>query len=328
MTRRIVRGRALAALLALSPLLLAPAARAAECHRPARPEALEPLRRAMAEGRFVAYQPTDIRIYDGVPTRASEKGIEQDLRALRGRFDGLITYGSSNGAERVADVAARLGFRAVIPGVWSLDDPRELENALAAARRNPGVVVGLAFGNERIFAKERAHAAVAEKLREVRARAGDLPVSTSEPFHLFVQPEFAILLRELDFLLPNVHPAFQPWFRQAGDADAAQFVVNVVDELAAVYCGPILVKETGVPTAPASLGFTPRRQSAFFAALRDRFPPSRDRAFAYFTAFDAAWRVHDEHPVEGAQPQEGSWGLWTEERRPKPAASELPLLRR
>jgi exo-beta-1,3-glucanase (GH17 family) len=131
----------------------------------------------------------------------------------------------------------------------------------------------------------------------------------------------------MDFMLANVHPVFQPWFRGAGDADAAKFVVNVVGDLARDYCGPILVKETGVPTAPANEGFTPQRQASYFAELRRQLPPSRDRAFAYFSAFDAAWRVTDSHPgVTTPQPQEGSWGLWEENRRPKPAAQALPTL--
>ena len=130
-------------------------------------------------------------------------------------------------------------------------------------------------------------------------------------------------------MLANVHPVFQPWFEKANDADAARFVVNVVGELAGAYCGPILVKETGVPTAPSERGYTPQRQASYFAELRRQMPPSQQRAFAYFSAFDAPWRVNDSHPgVTTPQPQEGSWGLWDENRRPKPAAAALPKLAR
>jgi exo-beta-1,3-glucanase (GH17 family) len=318
------------ALFAALWLLAGGAALAAPvCHRPAAPAGLDALRAAMAEGRFVAYQPTQIRIYNGVATQASEASIEADLKALRPAFDGLITYGSMNGAERVADVAARLGFRAVIPGIWSLDDPRETANALAAARRQPRLVLGISLGNERIFARERTPAFITQRLRALRAQAGALPLTTTEPFHIFAPPGARTLLGELDFLLANVHPVFQPWFAGAGDADAARFVVNVTNELAQAFCGPILVKETGVPTAPANLGYTPARQASFYAELRRQFPPTRERAFAYFSAFDAEWRVHDAHPgATTPQPQEGSWGLFTERREPKPAARALPPLAR
>lgn len=302
------------------------AAAAPVCHRPA-PAALATLQTGMNGGRFIAYQPTQIRIYDGVASRADEAGIEADLKVLRRSFDGLITYGSSNGAERVADVAARLGFRVVIPGIWSIDDPGEVANALAAARRQPKLVVGLSVGNERIFAKERSFEALTQRIRDLRAQAPGLALTTTEPFHLFVQPAARALLGEMDFMLANVHPVFQPWFAGASDADAARFVVNVVGELGQAFCGPILVKETGVPTAPANQGFTAQRQASFFAELRRQLPPTPQRAFAYFSAFDAAWRVNDSHPgVTTPQQQEGSWGLFDEQRRPKPAALAVPVL--
>jgi len=123
---------------------------------------------------------------------------------------------------------------------------------------------------------------------------------------------------------------FQPWFRGSTDATAAQFVVNVVAELAPLACGPILVKETGIPTAPTSAGFSEARQAAFHQALRARFAPAADRAFAYFAAFDAPWRAYDAIAGPGAapgiHPEEAHWGLFDAERRPKQAARELPPL--
>jgi exo-beta-1,3-glucanase (GH17 family) len=315
--------------LAIGSVFPGIASAAPVCHRPAAPASLEPLQAVMSTGRFIAYQPTQIKFYDGVATRADEAGIEADLRALRDRFDGLVTYSAANGAENVADVAARLGFRAVIIGIWSFDDPREVRNAIAAAKRQPRVVAGFSVGNERIFAKERSVEQITARIRALRAQVPSVPLTTTEPFHIFVPPGARSLLGEMDFMLANVHPVFQPWFGGAKDADAARFVVNVVGELAREYCGPILVKETGVPTAPVSPGFSPQRQASFFAELRRQFPPTRERAFAYFSAFDAAWRVTDSHPgVTAPQPQEGSWGLWEENRRPKPAAQALPPLQR
>lgn len=293
---------------------------------PAAAPVLRALTQAMAQGRFIAYQPTQIRVVDGHASMADEAGIAADLKALRPRFDALITYGALNGADRVADVAATLGYRAVILGVWDAGDAAEVRAALAAARRQPKLVVGLSLGNERVLAGRTDFASVARALQSLRQQAPELPLTTTEPFHLFVQPAAAPLLASADFLLINAHPVFQPWFRSAGDADAAHFVVNVVAQVAQAFCGPVLVKETGVPTAPAQLGFTPERQASFYAELRGQLPPGPRRAFAYFSAFDAAWRVGDSHPTAGPQPQEGSWGLYSEARVPKPAALALPLL--
>ncbi|MEP7313586.1 MAG: hypothetical protein ABI859_13455 [Pseudomonadota bacterium] len=295
--------------------------------RPAAAASLQRLTDVMATGRYVAYQPTAIKIHNGVATVADEASIEADLRVLRPYFDGLITYGSGNGAERVADVAVRLGFRALILGVWDLQGTQELDNALAAAKRNPLRVVGLSLGNERIFAGETDYARLAQIVAAVRNRAPGLAYTTTEPFHLLQVPAAAPLLANVDFLLLNVHPAFQPWFREAPDRNAAQFVTNVLRDTAALYCGPLLVKETGVPTAPAQLGFTAARQASFYRQLQQQLPPSRTRAFAWFSAFDAPWRVTDSHPVTGPQPQEGSWGLFDEQRRPKPVVREIAALK-
>ena len=226
----------------------------------------------------------------------------------------------------MADVAATLGFTAVIMGVWDVNDANEVRAALLAAARHPSLVVGLSLGNERVFAGKTDFAAVAGVLERIRQQAPQLPLTTTEPFHLFVQAPAQPLLSAADFLLVNVHPVFQPWFRDAPDADAARFVVNVVSEVEHAFCGPVIVKETGVPTAPADLGFSAKRQASFFRELRGQLPPTPQHAFAYFSAFDAAWRVADSHPTTGPQPQEGSWGLFDEQRRPKAAALEIPLL--
>jgi exo-beta-1,3-glucanase (GH17 family) len=126
-----------------------------------------------------------------------------------------------------------------------------------------------------------------------------------------------------------VHPIFQPWFRDAPQSTAAQFVVNVLAKLAPHACGPMLVKETGVPTAPASAGFSEARQAAFYRELRRSLPATSSRAFAYFAAYDAPWREYDATGVPAAaavHPEEAHWGLYDAARRPKAAARELPAL--
>jgi exo-beta-1,3-glucanase (GH17 family) len=315
-------------LLALLCALAVPALRAAPVcarHDAAAPS-LRRLSAAMVQGRFAAYQPTQIQMSAGHASRADAAGIRADLQALRPRFDALITYGAGNGADQVADVAAQLGFRAVILGVWSIDDEGEIALALAAAARHPALVVGLSLGNERVFARETDFTALAARIERLRRRAPQLALTTTEPFHLFAEAAAQPLLASADFLLVNAHPVFQPWFAGASDEAAARFVVNVTHELAVRYCGPLLVKETGVPTAPSAMGYTPARQAGFYRALRALFRPTPQRAFAYFSAFDAPWRVNDAHPSPGAQPQEGSWGLFDAARRPKPAALDVPLL--
>ena len=248
---------------------------------------------------------------------------------LRPRFDGLITYTSANGADKVADVAAKLGYRALVMGVYDVESREELDTALAAAKRHPELVVGLSIGNEIVFSKRATPDQIASSIKEMRRRAPSLALTTTEPFHIFLRPAAQSVLSQLDFMLVNVHPIYETWFRSASDENAAEFVVKVVDKLADAYCGPILVKETGEPSAPAQAGYTPERQASFYDALYRGFPPTRARAFAYFCAFDAPWRVNDS-PVLGIRPgsEEGHWGIYDENRHPKPVVNVIPILPR
>ena len=315
-------------LAALALALLAPLAAAQPvCERGAVAEAARArLGRLMRQGRFITYEPTSLQVVDGRTHDADPASIRADLEVLRAHFDALITYDAVHGAQAIPAIASALRFRALIIGVWDPADPAQLDAALTAARDYPRLVVGLSLGNESIFARRSSFAQMARAITTVRGRAPRLALSSTEPFHLYEKPEAAPLLGVMDFLLVNVHPVFQPWFRAATDAMAAQFVVNVAADLAGHFCGPILVKETGVPTAPAGAGYGPERQAAFYAELRRRMPGSSARAFAYFSAFDAPWRAHDAGPVAGAVtgPEEAHWGLYDDERRPKPAALALP----
>lgn len=289
---------------------------------------LGPLRTAMAKGRFIAYHPTSIAFWYGKPTRASEASIRADLAALRPWFDGLITYSANNGAERVPDIAAELGFRAVVLGVWNPDDAAEIANALAARDRHPKLVVGLSLGNEVVLSRRGTWGDLAYALRRVRKLAPHLPLTATEPFDEFLNDEDArSTLSAMDFMTVNIHPIFQSWFRNAQPPHWADFVVKAADLLAAKYCGPILVKETGVPTGPADLGYSSAMQRAFYRALEAQMKPGPARAFAYFSAFDLPWHAYDASPIPGNyHPEEAYWGLFTDARKPKPVLGGLPRL--
>jgi exo-beta-1,3-glucanase (GH17 family) len=284
------------------------------------------LREALSNGRFVAYQPTSLRVVNGQVSAANAASISADLAALRPKFDSLITYDSVHGAQAIPAIASQLKFRALIIGVWNPLDAAELDAAINAARHYPRLVVGISLGNELLFGHRTDAGHLAAVAAQLHAQAPQLLVSVTEPFHIYNEPGIGALPGQLDFLLANVHPVFQPWFHGASSVTSAQFVVNVVAELGTRFCGPVLVKETGVPTAPAGGGFSEAAQAAFFRELRERLPGTRTQAFAYFSAFDAPWRARDVTPTGPAHAEEAHWGLFDADRHPKPAARELPAL--
>lgn len=317
----------LAALLSL--FIAAPALGAPACTtRDEAAPALSRLRDAMAEGRFVAYQPTELKVWGGNPVQASEVSIRADLEALRPWFDSLVTYGSHSGAELIPGIAKDLGYRAVVMGVWNPADDAEVENAIAAWKAHPDIVLGASLGNELVMSRRGTWDDYARAIGMFRALAPELPLTVTEPFATFLDDADAhTVLAKLDFLAVNIHPVFEKWFADAPPFNWADFVKQVSSRLAAErFCGPVLIKETGVPTAPEAEGFTPEKQKQFYAELAEQMPPSRTLAFAYFSAFDAPWRVYDESAVAGSHPEEAYWGLFTESRKPKPVMQAVPKL--
>jgi exo-beta-1,3-glucanase (GH17 family) len=317
-----------AALLRSFALLVALAATTIAAARPVcrneHSPALARVRAALESERFIAYEPTSLKVVDGRATPADPDSIRADLTVLRQKFDALITYDAVHGAQAIPAIAAALGFRTLIVGVWNPASDEELDAAIEAAHRFPHLVVALSLGNETLFTQRSDAAALAARIARVRARLPGTALSTTEPFHIYYQPASAPLLAQLDFVLVNVHPIFQPWFRGATDATAAQFVVNVLGRLEPLACGPVLVKETGVPSSPPEEGYSEARQASFYRELRRQLPPAATRAFAYFAAFDAPWRAYDASPLTGVHPEEAHWGLYDGARRPKQAARDLP----
>ncbi len=295
--------------VALLATLLVSGAQAAQpiCgNYPAAAPALKHLREAMAQGRFVAYEPTSLQVVlrtvdTGRPGQHSRRS-----EGLTTRFDSLITYGSINGAEAIPAIAASLGFRAVIIGIWNPFDAVELNAAVTAARNNPSVVVGLSLGNEMLFFHRHSAAELTTLLDAVHARNPRLPLATTEPFQMLETPEAAPILQRLDFLLPIVHPIFQPWFRTAPNSKLRA----IRGERRGGFIWKLLRPDTregnwnSNGTGREGL-HGEEKQASFYGELQRRLPASGDRAFSYFAAFDAPWRLNDLGPGAGAAPGAG-----------------------
>ncbi|MGA9474451.1 MAG: hypothetical protein WBV36_18430 [Terriglobales bacterium] len=191
----------------------------------------------------------------------------------------------------------------------------------------PKLVAGLSLGNEMILAKRAAWGDLEHALLQVRAQLPGMPLTVTEAFAEFLnQVDAKSTLEKMDFLLVNIHPIFEPWFRNTQAPNWADFVARVSDLLTHAFPGPIIVKETGIPTGPVSLGYTPAMQHDFYRALEKRFPQTALRAFSYFSAFDAPWRANDVIVGGGSHPEEAYWGLFDASRAPKDVMRDFPAL--
>ncbi|HTO41142.1 MAG TPA: hypothetical protein VL026_09225, partial [Rhizomicrobium sp.] len=208
---------------------------------------------------------------------------------------------------------------------WDFNDKPELANAIAAARKYPAIVAGLSLGNEMILAKRASWGDLENALDKLHAELPTMPLTVTEPFAEFLdQADAKPTLARMDFMLVNIHPIFESWFRSAKPQNWAGFVVSVTALLAKAFPGPILVKESGTPTAPESQHFTPAMQRDFYRTLEKQFPPTAKRAFSYFSAFDAPWRVNDVVVGGGTHPEEAHWGLFDANRTPKSVMTDFP----
>jgi exo-beta-1,3-glucanase (GH17 family) len=281
------------------------------------------LRADLREVRFVAYTPTDFSVVNGQTRPASAARIGQDLARLHSDFQGLITYSCANGVEQVPAVAARLGYRALILGVWDPTSKTEVDTAVALARRYPNLVVGISLGNETLLAKRLPWPVLRSALEQLRVALPEVAVTTSEPFYYYLLDDTPGFLDAQDFLLPSIHPLYQPWFKGSTVETDVNFVVEVLGKLAARTDKPILVKETGLPSGPQGSGFTPEHQAQFWRLLSARVSADDKHAIAYFEAFDQPWKAENARAEFGLHPEEGYWGLYDAQGRSKPVLRTL-----
>lgn len=291
--------------------------------------------------RLVSYSPTHFdpaRLSAGGPLRLTPtaSSITEDLIALRSAFNGLILYGSQtdrldNGeglATWIVSEASRLGFGAVMLGVWDPKNGAEVDAAAALVTRfggTSGFAVGVCIGNEGILRLDSGGQVTYDipDLDAARARllaaigSIEVPVVTSEDLARYRAPGHRALLSWGTFLFPIIVPHWnQPGL---GPAAAAEWVRQQAVLLADESGRPVLVKEAGWPSGQAG-AYTPDTQWQFFAAYTTG-PQTVESATlsGVYAAFNTVLEAFDQ-PWKSA-PDFTTWGLLSASRVPKPALS-------
>lgn len=288
-----------------------------------------PLPALFQQTRFISYTPRSFSVAGERVVAATESGIRADLKLLRPYFNGLITYSSINGVEAVPAIAHELGYRAVVMGIWDPRSEVEIQNVMQAARRYPSLVAAVVVGNEGLYTRRYRAEDVRQTVQRIKREFPALAATTSEPFFLYFKKEYAGFFSSLDLLMPNIHPIFEPWFKPGDPVAGVNMVLNLVGQFQGTYRLGLLIKETGVPSGPATGqdGYTPDRQAWFWSDLIARFPAAPDLALACFEAFDAPWKpatIGNEFPGDHAT--EAFWGFFTIRGESKPVVKALPEL--
>ena len=275
----------------------------------------------------------------------SYEQISEDLLLLARHWRILRLYDCTPHAERVLEVIRRERLHLkVLLGAWlaaEADNPacpwggvhgadrlarnvaengRELERLVRLARAHPDAVVAVSAGNEacvgwtdHLVPPERVAGYVKALQRELRQ-----PVTFCENYVPW-QEELGALAAQVDFISIHTYPAWEA--KPPGEAMA--FTDENWRSVAERHPGkPVIVTEAGWTTRSGGRGVraehaSPANQATYLATL-DAWSRARGILTFVFEAFDEAWKGAPD-PLE----PEKHWGVFTADRRPKPAVQAL-----
>jgi exo-beta-1,3-glucanase (GH17 family) len=249
---------------------------------------------------WVAYSPTQ---YDpDIPRFPLPSDLQDDLTTLRAAgFEGILTYSSRDTLDEIPALAKEIGFRQVIMGIWDPLDEQERISAIAAAPYVDGYIVG----NEGLANGSYTFDELRATLDVVRSATGK-PVTTAERLEVYYG--LTGFLELGDWLAPIVHPFWHDYFDP--DKAAEWTAVQFEDLQEAAPDRIIQIKELGLPTAGHE-NVSEAAQAEYYRLLQQS---EGSLQFAYFEAFDQEWKA-----ASTSIPVESHWGLFREDRSPKPA---------
>jgi cellulose synthase/poly-beta-1,6-N-acetylglucosamine synthase-like glycosyltransferase/exo-beta-1,3-glucanase (GH17 family) len=246
--------------------------------------------------------------------------IKQDLQLIAGKARSIRTYESTGISGQIPALAGQYGL-SVTAGAWIDTDPAKNEEevrALIGIANSVGSVNQVIVGNESQLHNLTTQDQLLHYIREVKAGT-NVPVSTAEPFHIWLDPKYAQLASEVDFIAVHILPF---WNGVSVDKAVDQVLANYNLVKQAFPNKRILIAEVGWPSegltrvdkANGGEGAvaSPINQGVF---LRKFLVEAKKNDIDYnvIEAFDEPWKINTEGGV-GAY-----WGIWNASRQAKPA---------
>lgn len=173
--------------------------------------------------------------------------IAADLAALAKITECVRLYSVDQGLAAVPEIARELGLK-VLLGAWighdKVKNAVELDNAIGLANEHPDVVRMLIVGNEVLLRRERTAAEMRELIAYAQART-EVPVTYADVW------EFWLKNRELaaavDWVTVHILPFWED--EPVHIEHAVAHVGRVLDEVRTVFDKPVMIGETGWPSA-------------------------------------------------------------------------------
>jgi exo-beta-1,3-glucanase (GH17 family) len=179
--------------------------------------------------------------------RIDPRQIEDDLARLSAITDCVRTYSTDYGLDRVAEIAARHGMKA-IQGVWlgydAVRNRREIAAATALAKRFPDVVRAIVAGNEVLLRGEMSPSDLADTIRKLKAQV-TVPVTYADVWEFWLR--YREVYDAVDFVTIHILPYWEDFPVSAGQA--AVHLQEITHKVAAAFPGKeVVIGEVGWPS--------------------------------------------------------------------------------
>jgi exo-beta-1,3-glucanase (GH17 family)/uncharacterized membrane protein YdcZ (DUF606 family) len=237
--------------------------------------------------------------------KVSKRDIEEDLRLVKKVSSCIRTYGVSGGLDQVPQVARELGMKVRL-GAWiskdSLDNQRELNQAIALTKSHSDVVELLIVGNEVLLRKELLASEIIELLDQAKAKTST-PITYADVWEFWrSNPQIA---SHVDSIAIHVLPYWED--EPVAAPEAVKHVFTTLAEMQKLFRKKtIWIAETGWPAEGRQRhGAVPdaATQMQFIREVTER--ARREKIdINIIEAFDQPWK----RALEGAMG--GAWGVF------------------
>lgn len=244
-------------------------------------------------------------------TVISRSQIERDLALLSERFDCIRTYSVNQGLDYVPEAASKVGLE-VILGVWigwvEADNQQELALGIERANQFPEIVRALVVGNEVLLRGEQKPEKLKAYIKKAK-RETSVPVTYADVWEYWLK--YRSLENSVDFITAHILPY---WEDKPQHIDkAVPHAIQVMGKLQSTFDKPILIGETGWPSAGRHRNGSAPSQLNQARYIREFLDAAAQFGWRYnlIEAFDQSWKRILEGTVGG------HWGLFDSSLSPK-----------
>lgn len=244
-------------------------------------------------------------------THISQTQIDSDLKLLAKHSQCVRIYSVNQGLDYVPAAASKIGLK-VLLGAWvgwvDSDNLEEINLATKLANQYPDTVVGLIVGNEVLLRGEQTELAMAQYIKLAK-QFTKVPVTYADVWEYWLR--HPTLEASVDFVTVHVLPY---WEDDPQPVSNAMKHVNVVmDKVTHAFTKPIMIGETGWPSAGRHRNASVPSAVNQARYIREFLVRAEEAKWNYniIEAVDQPWKRF----LEGAVG--GYWGLYDTALNPK-----------